>query len=59
MLFNVTGLTVEVSQYFYTNMDVGCCYAYVYVQHTYFEGGEDSHERGKNTPLPPSPLGPT
>ena len=47
MLFNVTGLTVEISQYFYTDIDVGCCYAYImYVQHTYFEGGEDSHEGG-------------
>ena len=39
MFFNVAELTVEVSQY------VGCCCAYMYVQHTNFEGG------GKIPPL--------
>ena len=60
MLFSVAGLTVEVSQYVYTNMDVGCCcaYMYVHVQHTNFERGEeeDSHEGQREDP-PPS-LGP-
>ena len=43
MCFIVAGLTVEVSQYVYSNIDLGCCCAYMYVQHTNFEGGgEDS-----------------
>ena len=50
MLFIVTGLTVESNQYIHTSMDVGCCCAYMYVQHTNFEGGEDSHEEGEDSP---------
>ena len=40
MLFNVAGLTVEVSLYVCTNINVGSCCAYVmYVQHTILKGG--------------------
>ena len=43
MLFNVVGLTVEVNQYFNTNINVGCYCAHMYVQHTILRGeGEDS-----------------
>ena len=33
-------------------MDVGCCCAYMYVQHTYFEGGKTALW-GEDSPPPP------
>ena len=53
MLFIVTGLTVKVVNMFTLVWDVGCCCAYMYVQHTNLKGGgEDSHEEGEASPPP-------
>ena len=48
----VAGLTVEVSRYVYTNMDVGCCCAYNICAACTFRRGESSHEGGgESAPL--------
>ena len=67
MLFNVTGFTVKVGQYFYTNINVGCCCAYIHVYmcsiHTmYFwgGGGRQPGRGGGGGQIPPTPpLSPT
>ena len=52
MLFNVTGLTVEVS--IFTLISMWAAAMYIYVQHTYFEGGGETAMKGGKIP----PLGP-
>ena len=54
MLFNVAGLTVDMLLV-KKNLNVGYCCAYMYIQHTNFEGGgeETAVEQGKIPPTPP------
>ena len=56
MLFNVAGLTVDMLLV-KKNLNVGYCCAYMYIQHTNFEGGgrRDSCGAGEDPPHPPPP----
>ena len=54
MLFNVAGLTVDMLLV-KKSLNVGYCCAYMYIQHTNFEGGgRDSCGAGEDPPHPPS-----